>query len=241
MCDRKNIAVVIPALNESRTIAEVVRGVRAHGCDVFVVNDASTDDTRERALGAGAEVLTLPFRAGAWCAVQAGLLHAMEQGRYDGFLTMDGDGQHDPASVPALVDGWSDSGVDVVIGSCPARASTARRIAWSFFRCLTGLKVRDLTSGLRLYGARAAAAVLTRRAAMYDYQDLGVLLLLRRRDFSLHEQPVAMHARCDGCSRVFRSWWAVTVYMLKTGVLILSDRMAGADKGDADGREYDAV
>lgn len=238
---RKNVVVIIPALNEARTIAEVVRGVRAHGCDALVVDDAGADGTAERAAGAGAEVLTLPVRAGAWCAVQAGLLRATAQGRYDLFLTMDGDGQHDPASIPALLDARRASGADVVIGSCPERGSRARRTAWGFFRLLTGLGVRDLTSGLRLYNARAAEALLCRRAALFDYQDLGVLLLLRGQGFSFFEARVDMRSRRDGCSRVFRSWWAVAAYLLKTGVLILSDRVAGTEPPHSGRRDYDVV
>ena len=235
------VAVIIPAHNESRTIGEVVAGARALGCAVFVANDASLDDTREQALKAGAEVLTLPFQAGAWCAVQAGLLRAVERGGYDRFLTLDGDGQHDPAAIPELLDAMDESGADLVIGSCPERGSTARKLVWRVFFRLTGLRIRDLTSGLRLYGPRAVSAALTRDAAQYDYQDLGVLLLLRRHNLSLHERPVAMHPRRDGCSRVFRSWWAVGAYLAKTAVLIFADRLARPGTPVADRREYDVV
>lgn len=241
MRDMRKIAVIIPALNESLTIAKVVEGAREQGCDVYVVNDASTDDTRDRALEAGAEVLTVPFTAGAWCAVQAGILHAMKKEKYDGFLTMDGDGQHDPASIQAMVDEMGASGANVVIGSFTERGSAARHVAWRLFSLLTRLKISDLTSGLRLYDAKAASALLSRSAALYDYQDLGVLLQLRRHGLDFHEVQVRMHQRCNGCSRVFRSWPAVACYMLKTCVLILADWVAGAGQSTCDWREYDVV
>lgn len=236
----RKLAVIIPALDESLTIGEVVRGARVHGCDVYVVDDASNDDTGDLALSAGAEVLTLPFRSGAWCAVQAGLLHAMKKGQYEAFLTMDGDGQHDPACISQLTEAL-DSPDEVVVGSFPERGSIARRTAWRFFSILTRLPIQDLTSGLRLYGGRAAEALLSRRASMYDYQDIGVLLQLRRQGVTFNEVPVTMRARQSGCSRVFRSWAAVAVYMIRTCMLILADLGAKSRNISADWRKYDSI
>ncbi|HJU38104.1 MAG TPA: glycosyltransferase, partial [Tahibacter sp.] len=61
----------MPARNEQATVGDVVRGVVANlGCDVLVINDASTDATVREAQAAGARVLTLPFQLGAWGAAQ---------------------------------------------------------------------------------------------------------------------------------------------------------------------------
>lgn len=241
MTDIRKVAVIIPAFDESMTIKTVVEGVRKFGCDVFVVDDASRDDTREQALEAGAEVLSLPFSSGAWCAAQAGVLHAMKKGRYEAYLTMDGDDQHDPASIPVMVDAYKDSGANVVIGSFPQRGSLARRFVWHLFYFMTRLKVRDITSGLRLYGPRAAAAILSRRCVLFDYQDLGVLLMLRRKGLSIREVPVSMRPRRSGCSHVFYSWAAVAEYMVKTCILILADWVAVPGEEVGDWRDYDVV
>lgn len=241
MSDMRKIAVIIPVVDEALTIESVVGGVRELGCDVFVVDDHSRDETRKRARRAGAEVLALPFRTGAWCAVQAGLLHAMKKGTYDVFVTMDGDGQHDPASIPVLAEALVDSGTNVVVGSFPQRGSLARRIVWRFFRFLTRLNVRDITSGLRIYDRAAVAAVLSRQCAVFDYQDVGVLLMLRRKHMIFQEVPVTMRPRSSGCSHIFHSWAAVAVYMARTCVLILADRMARSDAPVGDWRDYDAV
>lgn len=232
-------AVIIPALDEAATVREVVAGVLRHGCDVFVVDDASSDGTGRAAREAGAEVLTMPFTCGAWNATQAGLLHAMKRGGYPAFLTMDGDGQHDPDCIPALMAHGAATGADVVIGSCPQRGCPARQWAWSLFSSLTRLPVRDFTSGLRLYSRRAVRNVLTGEAALYDYQDLGVLLLLRRRSMTLAEVPVNMHPRRSGGSKVFSTRRDVAAYMVKTGLGVLSHWIA-SDAPDADRREYDA-
>ncbi|MCJ2164996.1 MULTISPECIES: glycosyltransferase family 2 protein [unclassified Pseudodesulfovibrio] len=241
MYDYGKVAVILPALNESVTVGSVVDGALRHGCDVYVVNDNSADNTSEKALEAGAQVLTLPFTSGAWNAIQTGILYAVKLGKYEYFLTMDADGQHDPESIPALVACIESSHANVVVGSCPLRGSRARRCVWSLFTLLTRLKIRDMTSGLRLYDKSAVTAVLTREAAMYDYQDLEVLLLLRRRKMKIAELPVVMHPRRDGSSRVYRSWWAVADYMVRTCMGIVADWVSASGRRAGDWREYDSI
>ena len=215
--------VVIPAYNESGAIDEVVR--RCHpGEDnrgVLVVSDCSSDDTAAIARAAGASVLELSQQIGAWGATQTGFRHALRCGA-EQVVTIDGDGQHDPACIPDLQQAQRDSGADVVIGTFAQRLSPAKRLAWRWFRALTGLKVEDLTSGLRIYNRRALRILASSEATMLDYQDVGVLLLLRRYGLSVHEVPVRMHPRRDGKSRVFSSWLTVARYMAHTTVLSLA-------------------
>ncbi|WP_158509884.1 glycosyltransferase family 2 protein [Pseudodesulfovibrio indicus] len=232
-------AVIIPVLDEVSTVREVVRGVLGHGCDAIVVDDSSSDGSGRAAREAGAEVLTMPFGCGAWNATLAGLLHAVKRGGYPGFLTMDGDGQHDPDCIPALLAHGASTGADVVVGSCPQRGGPARQWAWNLFSSMTRLPVRDFTSGLRLYSPRAVRCVLTPEAALYDYQDLGVLLLLHRRGLSLAELPVDMRPRQSGRSRVFSNRRDVAAYLVKTGLGVLSHWLA-APAPVADWRDYDA-
>ncbi|BCS89480.1 glycosyltransferase family 2 protein [Pseudodesulfovibrio sediminis] len=240
MKECKNLAVIIPALNEADTVGDVVKGALRYGCDVFVVDDCSDDATREQALEAGATVLSSPFVTGAWCATQAGLLYAMKKGRYDFFLTMDADGQHDPDSLPQLMERYGETEANMLIGSCPDRGSMGRRLVWRLFIFLTRLKIDDITSGLRLYDRESVKAVLSKEASLYDYQDLGVLLLLRRRGLHCEELPVSMCSRSNGCSRVFRSWSAVAMYMFKTCVSIGADWVTDSKQRD-NWREYDGI
>ena len=93
---RPNGVVVIPAFNEEATIGDVITSAFRHAdLPVWVVDDGSTDLTKERALTAGARVLSLPFQIGAWGATQTGLRYAHKLG-VDFVITMDADGQHDP-------------------------------------------------------------------------------------------------------------------------------------------------
>ncbi|NDV20291.1 glycosyltransferase [Pseudodesulfovibrio sp. JC047] len=241
MSNTQNVAIIIPALNEAHTIGPVVTEIRALGFDVYVVDDCSNDGTDHVALAAGAIVLRMPFATGAWGAIQAGMLYALKSHAYECFITMDADGQHRPEFIPILLDKLETSPADVLIGSFPQRGSAARKLAWKFFSCVTGLRVQDLTSGFRVYGRNAAEVLMCREAVLFDYQDLGVLLLLRRMKIDFQEVPVAMCAREDGCSRIFNSWFSVFSYMLKTCLWIMTDYVSGSKKTTRDWTEYDGI
>ena len=221
---------VIPARDEAATVGRVVAGVRAAiGCDVLVVDDHSTDETGAAARAAGGAALRLPLGLGAWGATQAGIRYAVRNG-YVGVVTLDADGQHEPSSLPALFEMQQRSGANVVIGTCVERLSRAKRIAWHYLRSLTGLRLADFTSGLRLYDARAIDILAGPEASLLDYQDVGVLMLLAKNGLRVDETPVPMQARLEGHSRVFASWPVVARYMLHTTVLCLAQIDAGRRK-----------
>lgn len=212
--------IVIPAKNEAASIGDVIRAVRAHGyVDVLVVDDDSADETGRIAREAGALVLRAPLAQGAWGAMQTGIRYAVRH-NFTSVITMDADGQHRTEEIERLL--RASQFADVVIGACPSRGSAARKFAWAFFRWITGFSLEDLTSGFRLYDARACQVLAGQEATLIDYQDLGVLLLLRKSGLTLSEVDVDMSPRVDGISRIFYSWWAVLRYMLETTVLCLA-------------------
>ena len=214
------LLVVIPALNEADCIGEVIDGARAHSeVDVLVIDDGSSDGTAAVALLHGAGVIRAPLWQGAWGAIQTGIRYAVRHG-YAGVVTMDADGQHEPLYLPRLLD--AAKGADVVIASCTSRGSRLRHVAWSYFRFLTGLSFDDLTSGFRYYNSEACRLLAREEATLLDYQDIGVLLLLRRANLRIAEISVAMNPRKSGGSRVFSSWWTVGRYMAETTLLCLA-------------------
>ncbi len=218
---RERFLVIIPALDEAASIADVITRVRARGdADVLVIDDGSRDDTARLAVEAGAAVLQPPLRQGAWGAMQTGIRYAVRQG-YTAVVTMDADGQHEPAELARLLDAAA-TGADVVIGAYPARGSFMRHLAWRYFRFLTGFAFEDLTSGFRYYNLRACQLLARGEATLLDYQDIGVLLLLHRAGLRVHEVPVEMSPRQFGASRVFYSWWSVGRYMAETTLLCLA-------------------
>ncbi len=212
--------LVIPALNESACIAQVLQEARRHvDADILLVDDGSTDGTPALARAEGARVLQAPLWQGAWGAMQTGLRYAVRHG-YESVITMDADGQHEPQFLPALLAAGREA--DVVIAACPSRGSRLRHIAWRYFRLLTGFRIEDLTSGFRFYNARACRLLAQEEATLLDYQDIGVLLLLRHANLRIAEIAVEMSPRRDGASRVFSSWLTVGRYMAETSLLCLA-------------------
>ncbi len=214
--------IVIPAHNEEATIQDVVSDLKMHGYnDILIVDDASTDLTASLAKQLNVKVMSLPYNVGAWKATQAGVRYAKKYG-YSHLVTFDADKQHLASQVQALIDCQNNLGANLVIGSCPSRGSISRRIAWSVFRTLSGVKVQDLTSGFRLYDRKAIEVLSKEEATLLEFQDVGVLLLLKTFNISKAEARVEMQRRQSGISRIFYSWWAVTYYMGYTTMLCLS-------------------
>lgn len=220
------ILIVIPARDEETSIGGVVERLQAAGWhDVLVIDDRSSDATARIASKSGARLLCPALRLGAWGAMQAGIRFARRNG-YGGVITMDADGQHEVAEIPSLL--HARSGADVVIGACPERGSLLRRFAWAWFRRIAGFSLADLTSGFRYYNAAAIDLLAGSEATLLDYQDVGVLLLVRRAGLRIAEVPVSMNLRQAGKSRIFHSWFAVAFYMAETTLLCLARWHRGA-------------
>lgn len=237
----KKMAVIIPALNEEATVGAIVKEVVRLGCDVYVINDDSSDDTAIAARHAGATVLSLPYTAGAWNAIQAGMLYARKKGKYEFFVTMDADGQHLPDNIVRLLNGYKGSDENVVIGSCASRGGFSRQLAWLFFTLCTQLKIHDVTSGFRLYDRIAVEALLSWQASMLDYQDLGVLLFLRNNAVNMKEIQVSMRPRQNGKSRVFGNWRDVVKYIAITCGWVFSDWVSGPSCSPSSWTDYDII
>lgn len=218
------LLIVIPAYNEGANLHKVLESINRSGfSNVVVVDDGSTDNTLAVAFQHNAVALSLTSRLGAWGATQTGIRYGVEHG-YDLIITMDADGQHSPLSIPLLLEKMERTNADVVIGSCYDRGSTARKTAWHLFRKISGVPLKDLTSGLKAYNRRASSLLTQADAAIFDYQDLGVILYLQANSIRIVEQEIVISHRVDGKSRIFASWVLVIRYMLQTIIICLSMR-----------------
>lgn len=214
--------IVIPARNESASLGSVLQEIRKTSLRVVVVDDASNDDTARIARENGAEVLPLIVQLGAWGATQTGLRYALRHGAQT-VITMDADGQHEAAHIKKLLQPLREDVADVTIGSWPLRVSALRRLAWNYFRWLTRLRLEDLTSGFRAYNRPAMEVLASREATLLDYQDVGVLIIMRAKGLRVTEVATEIGLRRSGASRVFHSWWVVMRYMIETTVLCLAN------------------
>jgi glycosyltransferase involved in cell wall biosynthesis len=219
-----NCVVIIPAHNEVRDIANVIRDIREYSdFPVVVVDDASSDGTAGEAVAAGAVVVPLALQLGAWLATQTGLRYALKHG-YDYAISMDADGQHLARSLPALIQPIIDQEADVTIGACTQRGSVLRKIAWTLMKKASGLRLEDLTSGFRVYDRRAIRRLATWQATLLQYQDVGVLAMLNASGLRIKDVEVSMLPRKHGISRVFYSWTSVLYYMSYTLLLGFTKR-----------------
>jgi len=205
------LLVLIPAFNEAQTIGSLVGAVRALAlpmpADVLVVDDGSADHTAQSARAAGAQVLSLVQNLGYGNALRAGYQYARRSG-YDTIVQLDGDGQHAPESIPALLHALTEGGRDLVIGSRFHAESTykvagARRLgqrvfSWMLLR-LGGQRIEDVTSGFQAIGPRAFALYCSEEFPS-DYPDANVLLFLLLNGLTIAEEPAEFRMRAAGVS-----------------------------------------
>jgi len=137
-------------------------------------------------------------------------------------ITLDADGQHDPQSIPDLIQSHKETKANVIIASYTERGNLSRQLAWSFFKRIAGFNINDLTSGFRLYDHKALEIIASKEATLLEYQDVGVLLLLGKHHLSLFEIDTLMAVRSNGESRIFKSWLHISYYLFYTSVLCLS-------------------
>ena len=161
--DGKDIAVVIPALNEALRIRGVVEGALAHCPRVIVVDDGSDDETAARIADLPVTLLQHPVRMGKGASLRDGFREALRQGAR-AVLSMDGDGQHSAADIPRMLAAANRHPGHVVIGARLRRRSQQpihRRLANEFgdwgLAWGTGYQIADSQSGQRLYPAVVAA------------------------------------------------------------------------------------
>ncbi|HEY1789677.1 MAG TPA: glycosyltransferase family 2 protein, partial [Verrucomicrobiae bacterium] len=119
-------AAVVPCFNEDRTIGPLVAQLRRHLELIVVVDDGSTDETALKAEEAGAMVLRHDRNRGKGAALRTGLSHAHDLG-CEWAVTVDGDGQHDPTDLPALLRCAERTGAFLVIGN---RMGSADAMPW---------------------------------------------------------------------------------------------------------------
>ncbi len=223
--------IIIPAYNEAENIVKTVEAIKekAKGFDYIIINDCSTDRTKNICEENGYNVINLPINLGIGGAVQTGYKYAYNHD-YDIAVQVDGDGQHDPLFLDVMAQYLEEHSADMVIGSRfiekkGFQSSRARRIGIVFFtkliKIMTGATITDPTSGLRMVGRNVIE--LFSNDYPRDYPEPESVVAILRRHMKVIEIPVVMKEREGGVSSI--SLKKSVYYMIKVTLAILIERI----------------
>ena len=168
-----SILALIPGYQEGPRIAAVVSAAALH-LPVVVVDDGSTDDTAGQAEAAGATVLVQRPNAGKGAALRAGFRHALAHDAA-AVVTLDADGQHDPAEIPTFLAAFAVDRPELVLGrrdfgSMPPVRRLSNTLGGLVFSAAVGRRVADNQSGYRLIGRRLMTALLDSTESGFEFE-----------------------------------------------------------------------
>lgn len=157
--DELKVSVIIPTYNNAATIAGVIRNVQQYTTNIIVVNDGSTDATKQL-LATIPEINTInyePNRGKGW-ALRTGFKKAIELG-YEFALTIDSDGQHFASDLPVFIKKLQEEGPALIMGArnmstaenVPGKSSFGNKFSNFWYKVETGITLPDTQTGYRLY------------------------------------------------------------------------------------------
>ena len=159
------IVTVIPALNEATRIGKVIQDARKYSDAVLVVDDGSTDTTKQIAEQEGARVIRHLQNSGAGAATMTGILAARAIGGTV-IITLDADGQHEPADIPLLLKPVQEGKADIVFANrfgqrnkIPLIRRIANNVGNVVTLLATGKYVRDSQCGFKVFGPKAVQQI----------------------------------------------------------------------------------
>ncbi len=190
------VVASIPCLDEEQYIGNIVAEALKHVDKVFVIDDGSSDSTADVARSAGAEVISHATRRGAGAATRSGFEAAIKLGA-DIVVTLDGDGQHNAAEIPLLLQPLLQGNADLIIGSRFINHKTNipayRKLGVDFITWMYNLgskvKVTDAQSGFRAHSRKLLESV----AITHDDFSFSVEVLVkaRKKGFRIEEVPIS--------------------------------------------------
>ena len=168
-----SILALIPGYQEGPRIGAVVAAAAVH-IPVVVVDDGSTDDTAVQAEAAGATVLVQRPNAGKGAALRAGFRYALDHDAA-AVVTLDADGQHDPAEIPTFIAAFEAVRPELVIGrrefgSMPAVRRLSNTLGGWVLSAAVGRRIADNQSGYRLIGRQLMTALLDSNESGFEFE-----------------------------------------------------------------------
>ena len=215
------ICVLIPAYNAQETLGFVLKKIEPLKIDTVVVNDGSSDETKRVASEHGAQLLEHSFNLGKGAALRTGFQYIL-QNDYQVVITLDADGQHDPAEIPFLLESYQSVKPDILIASRAAEFGkmTFLRRFWNRLgvRAVARLchaDIRDSQSGFRLIRTEVLKEVNLSTSGFET--ELELLIKACKKGFSVLSVPI--HAqKVDGTGSshfrpVIDTWLVCKVFL----------------------------
>lgn len=232
------VLIIIPAYNEEASILKTARSIELFKpnvdfeLDYIVINDGSTDKTKDILVENNIPAVHLIKNLGIGGAVQTGYIYA-EQNNYDIAVQFDGDGQHDIESIDSLVRPIIEKNADFTIGSrfvtgSPSefKTSFSRRIGInlisSFIKFKTKVTILDVTSGYRAANSEVIKYFAKHYPKKYPEPETNAILIKQNR--RVKEVGVNMFERLEGKSSITPIKSVRYMIEVLTSILILSDR-----------------
>ncbi len=186
--------IVIPAFNEAKTIGQVVETLRLKGFAVVVIDDGSCDHTGQIAQARGAVVILHEKNKGKGASLQDGFYYAIQK-NYEWVLTMDGDGQHDPADIPQFIEKAKANPRSVITGNRMHNHQGMPLVRLCTNRFMSGLisglckqEIPDTQCGFRLISCDILKEI---KLTAGDYEiETEVLIKASKKNFKIYSVPV---------------------------------------------------
>lgn len=214
----KKIIVIIPALNEVRTISNVVRAVLKYANEVIVIDDGSTDDTGNIAKKAGATVINHKTNMGYDISIEDGFKEALKR-RADIFVTFDADGQHKAEDIENLSKHIVSGEADMVIGVRSEHVHFGEKLFMYYAKFRFGIE--DPLCGLKAYSRKVYEQV-----GHFDtLQSIGTQLSFEvvKNGFKIKNIPISLNHREDNSRfyshkiraniKILRALWRIIIHI----------------------------
>ena len=189
-----NVCILIPAYNESKTIAALVSAVKAKGLHVVVVDDGSVDNTALQASEAGAVVLSNQRNQGKGATLQKGFQYVLGE-KFDGVICMDGDGQHAVADLDQFLSSPHVKPDTIINGNRMVNAKDmpfvrlyTNRFMSFLISTVCGQKVPDSQCGFRYIG-REVLKTIKLTSGCYEIES-EILIKSAKKGFAIHAVPI---------------------------------------------------
>lgn len=225
--------IAIPAYQEARTIRALAQAALKESPNVMVVDDGSTDGTVEQLRDLPVTLLRHAHNRGKAASLRTAFAHALAQ-QADCVVTLDGDGQHDPADASLLLAAWRRQPSQIVIGSrlhdrsqFPVARWRANRFACFWISWAAGHPIADSQSGFRIYPKEAMRIALGRgvRGARFTFES-EVLIEAARHGHRTQAVAIAGQYPVNARASHFRPVWDITKIVVMVGGRLLRTGMA---------------